>query len=237
MTDEERERVEAEKARQQAQAEVQAMIAMFNARWLPYCFFFATIKSVLQTEPLYEKDFEMDCHCHWCDFVIGMIGVALETPEQKAEREAKMVAEKAEKERLKAEAKAKEEAEKERLKAEQAEKDRLEAEAKAKEEAEKEKQKHLQSLQSELLAYCQLEIQKYLHNKKSMETDHYTVRIWESDVGTYRVGFEFNASNLYGAEVTHKAVCEFDKNKKLINKEVAWIQQKIPTWHGGDFVL
>ena len=32
MTDEERERVEAEKARQQAQAEVQAMIAMFNAR-------------------------------------------------------------------------------------------------------------------------------------------------------------------------------------------------------------
>ena len=150
-----------------------------------------------------------------------MIGVALETPEQKAEREAKMVAEKAEKERLKAEAKAKEEAEKERLKAEQAEKDRLEAEAKAKEEAEKEKQKHLQSLQSELLAYCQLEIQKYLHNKKSMETDHYTVRIWESDVGTYRVGFEFNASNLYGAEVTHKAVCEFDKNKKLINKEVA----------------
>ena len=31
MTDEERERVEAEKARQQAQAEVQAMIAMFNA--------------------------------------------------------------------------------------------------------------------------------------------------------------------------------------------------------------
>lgn len=55
-------------------------------------------------------------------FVIGMIGVALETPEQKAEREAKMVAEKAEKERLKAE---------------QAEKDRLEAEAKAKEEAEK----------------------------------------------------------------------------------------------------
>ena len=200
----------------------------------------------MQTEPLYEKDFEMDCHCHWCDFVIGMIGVALETPEQKAEREAKMVAEKAEKERLKAEAeakeqaekerlkaeqaekdrleaeaKAKEQAEKERLKAEQAEKDRLEAEAKAKEEAEKEKQKHLQSLQSELLAYCQLEIQKYLHNKKSMETDHYTVRIWESDVGTYRVGFEFNASNLYGAEVTHKAVCEFDKNKKLINKEVA----------------
>ena len=237
MTDEERERVEAEKARQQAQAEVQAMIAMFNARWLPYCFFFVTIKSVLQTEPLYEKDFEMDCHCHWCDFVIGMIGVALETPEQKAEREAKMVAEKAEKERLKAEAEAKEQAEKERLKAEQAEKDRLEAEAKAKEEAEKEKQKHLQSLQSELLAYCQLEIQKYLHNKKSMETDHYTVRIWESDVGTYRVGFEFNASNLYGAEVTHKAVCEFDKNKKLINKEVAWIQQKIPTWHGGDFVL
>ena len=55
-------------------------------------------------------------------FVIGMIGVALETPEQKAGREAKMVAEKAEKERLKAE---------------QAEKDRLEAEAKAKEEAEK----------------------------------------------------------------------------------------------------
>lgn len=32
MTNEERERVEAEKARQQAQAEVQAMIAMFNAR-------------------------------------------------------------------------------------------------------------------------------------------------------------------------------------------------------------
>lgn len=55
-------------------------------------------------------------------FAIGMIGVALETPEQKAEREAKMAAEKAEKERLKAE---------------QAEKDRVEAEAKAKEEAEK----------------------------------------------------------------------------------------------------
>lgn len=55
-------------------------------------------------------------------FVIGMIGVALETPEQKAELEAKMVAEKAEKERLKAE---------------QAEKERLEAEAKAKEQAEK----------------------------------------------------------------------------------------------------
>ena len=54
-----------------------------------------------------------------------------------------------------------------------------------------------------------------------MDTDYKTVRIWESDIGTYRVGFEFNATNLYGAEVTHKAVCEFDKDKKLINKEVA----------------
>lgn len=138
--------------------------------------------------------------------LIGVIAVALETPEQKAEREGKMAAEKAEKDRLEAE---------------QAEKDRLEAEAKAKEEAEKEKQKHLQSLQSELLTYCQLEIQEQLHNKKSMETDHYSVRTWESDIGTYRVGFEFNATNIYGAAVTHKAVCEFDKNKKLINKEVA----------------
>lgn len=159
---------------------------------------------------------------------IGVIAVALETPEQKAEREAQAAkekaqreADKAERERLEAEAKAKEEAER-------AEKERLEAEAKAKEDAqkaaekaEKEKQKHLRSLQSELLAYCQIEIEKYLHNKKSMKTDHRTVIIWESDIGTYRIGFEFNATNLYGAEVTHKAVCEFDKNKNLINKEVA----------------
>ena len=159
---------------------------------------------------------------------IGVIAVALETPEQKAEREAQAAeekaqreADKAERERLEAEAKAKEEAER-------AEKERLEAEAKAKEDAQKaaekadkEKQKHLRSLQSELLAYCQIEIEKYLHNKKSMKTDHRTVIIWESDIGTYRIGFEFNATNLYGAEVTHKAVCEFDKNKNLINKEVA----------------
>ncbi|AKI27705.1 hypothetical protein [Moraxella phage Mcat17] len=133
---------------------------------------------------------------------IGALAVALETPEQKAEREAQAAEEKAQRE------------------ADKAEREHLEAQ-KAAEKAEKEKQKHLQSLQSELLAYCQIEIKKYLHNKKSMDTDYKTVRIWESDIGTYRVGFEFNATNLYGAEVTHKAVCEFDKDKKLINKEVA----------------
>lgn len=133
---------------------------------------------------------------------IGALAVALETPEQKAEREAQAAEEKAQRE------------------ADKAEREHLEAQ-KAAEKAEKEKQKHLQSLQSELLAYCQIEIKKYLHNKKSMDTDYKTVRIWESDIGTYRVGFEFNATNLYGAEVTHKAVCEFDKDKNLINKEVA----------------
>lgn len=133
---------------------------------------------------------------------IGALAVALETPEQKAEREAQAAEEKAQRE------------------ADKAEREHLEAQ-KAAEKAEKEKQKHLQSLQSELLAYCQIEIKKYLHNKKSMDTDYKTVRIWESDIGTYRVGFEFNATNLYGAEVIHKAVCEFDKDKKLINKEVA----------------
>lgn len=88
-------------------------------------------------------------------FAIGLIANALETPEQKAEREAKMLAEKAEKDRLKAEEQAKEEAErveKSRLEAEenakkeaeQAEKDRLAAEAKAKKEAEESEKARLE---------------------------------------------------------------------------------------------
>lgn len=166
---------------------------------------------------------------------LGIYIDATSTPEEKAARKAKIEAdraaaeakkaqeqaEKEAKEKAEAEAKAQAEAEKQ---AEKEAKEKAEAEAKAQAEAEKsaqERAEKLKRIEIELMTLCQMDIQKDLHNEKSMEIDHWTFKSWETDEGRYRVGFKFNASNLYGAAITHTAVCEFDQDKNLLRREVA----------------
>lgn len=131
-------------------------------------------------------------------FAIGVIALALETPEQRAEREAKAI----------------------QIEQQNAQKQALESQDEAQKKAEQDEEKHLQSIKIDLMTVCQLAIKKELRNEKSMDVDFHSILIWRADNNNYRVGFKFNADNAFGGSLTHTAVCDFDENQQLLKKEV-----------------
>lgn len=129
---------------------------------------------------------------------IGIAALALETPEQRAEREAKTAQD-----------------EQQRV-----QKQIAKEQSKTKEQVQKNEEAHLQSIKIDLMTVCQLAIQKELRNEKSMDVDFHSILIWRADNNNYRVGFKFNADNAFGGSLTHVATCEFDEGQRLIKKEV-----------------
>lgn len=131
-------------------------------------------------------------------FVIGIIAAIFETDEQAAAREAKAAQDK--------------------IAAAQVDADRLKA--KADKQAAKDKAEVVDDgrmSKVELYVECQVKVQNSLKSPRSFDPERRSLKYIVKENGNPLIGFDFYAENSFGGEEIHQAVCEFDKNDKIVS--------------------
>ena len=70
-------------------------------------------------------------------------------------------------------------------------------------------------LQVDLLNVCEAAVKQGMTDPNSLKTELFSIKAWESPKG-YKIGFKFDGKNGFGGTVSHTAVCEISKDKKLL---------------------
>lgn len=70
---------------------------------------------------------------------------------------------------------------------------------------------------AELYVECQVKVQDSLKSPRSFDPERGSLKHIVKENGNPLIGFDFYAENSFGGEEIHQAVCEFDKNDKIIS--------------------
>ncbi|KAF0567443.1 hypothetical protein FQV37_2220 [Psychrobacter nivimaris] len=131
-------------------------------------------------------------------FIIGIIAAIFETDEQAAARELDTKNKEVAAEQVKAE----------------------KLQAKADKQAAKDKAEVVDDgrmSKIELYVECQVKVQNSLKNPRSFDPERRSLKYLVKENGNQLIGFDFYAENSFGGEEIHQAVCEFDKNDKIVS--------------------
>lgn len=69
----------------------------------------------------------------------------------------------------------------------------------------------------DLYAECQVKVQNSLKNPRSFDSEIRSLKHVVKDNGNQLIGFDFYAANSFGGEEINQAMCEFDKDNKIIS--------------------